>query len=360
MKFYACRISDGLKIAELPLSLNGEITRALGTPTKAGFTLAVNDPRCPTDWEQITSPFTHWILVCTDDETILWGGIFTGRVITGKPSIGLTASSPEEYLDRRYVGDKRFEKTDQTEIAKWLLNHCVSSGINIHYITSPTDKPVVRDRWYHADETATVLQRLTELSNVIGGPEWYMTLKWQTPTCQNIQCVCYIGNPKIGITDDSPSAIFEMPGSITEFKYEQRWSKGDAATYVVATGSGEGESKPMSNPQIDPTVESTGIPRLEIYQNYSSVKLKPTLDAHAQKILNAKKQGIQVWSISCRTDQYPKVDTDWNMGDKVKLQINLPYFKHDEELRIIGWKISENGLTTTPIIANYGEEKEEE
>lgn len=352
MWFAVCDVKTGQVLAELPLKIDSELQRGMQTISSGSFTLPIYDARCPKEWELLTIPMRYWIC-CVSEDVIVWAGIIESRHRkTSSGMVGLSCVSPEDYLDRRYVPSKRFDQVDQTEIVKWFISLANTDGLP--FVVDGKLSGIRRDREYHEDETASVYQRLSELSNVIGGPEWHITVEWANENYSAIVPVVRVGAPRIGRASKAPMAVFEMPGGLLDVAFEERYGAREFATHVVAVGGGEGEDRPMSDPIISTNVEIAGWPRCEIRKTFDSVTQKTTLNSHANSLLGSLKNGVGVWSLTQKIDQYPRLGVDWSMGDDVRLIVNTGVLKADTILRVVGWSISSNMQTLTPHVAKIG------
>lgn len=354
MRFYSCDITSGEILAELPLGFSGQIMRALQTVTTAEFELAILDPRCPHDWHALTDPYRVWLVVVDDNDTVAWAGIPETRVITAtSPVVRIGCVSGEGYLARRFVPTKEFKQADQTTgIAAWLVNQARSLGVGIEL--DIIESGIKRDRTYYRDDNATVLKRLDELSNVINGFEYtidyFIDQGFLIPVFRT-------GYPRIGIASDQPQAVFELPGGLVEVTEETRWGESDAATHVLAVGSGEGEDTPFSEPHIAYDLEDAGFPRLELRKSFDSVQTISVLDSHAEKLLSRYAGGTTVYTLKQRMNAYPMLGVDWNMGDDVRVLVNTDSLKLDTTMRIVGWQIEPDFETLSPIVADLPDDE---
>lgn len=354
MFFLACDIQTGQIQAELPLACGDSFERAMQTISTAGFKLPIHDPACPRDWEALTAPWRFWIVAVLDDGTICWGGIITGRSRDATSGVvSISCSSPEDYLDRRYTPAKRFDQVDQSDIAAWLVRQAIPDGIP--FLIDAPKSGVKRDREYNDDDAATLYKRLSDLSGVIGGPEWHIAIEWQDRQKQNaIIPVFKCGTPRIGIATDSPQSVFELPGGLIEATLEERFGESEYATHVMAAGGGEGEDRPLSSPMIDAARENAGYPRVEVRKTFDSVTLKPTLDTHAKGLLAALSGGVQVFTLTQKLDEYPRLGIDWHMGDDVRLVIDTDTLKIDRKIRVVGWSLDPAKELVKPYVAQIG------
>lgn len=356
MWFAACDIRTGQLLSELPLSLGGELQVGMRTITSGSFNLPLDDDRCPKDWEALTVPYRTWLIACDDDANILWGGLVDSRHRSAtKTIVALSTVSAEDYLDRRFVPEKQFKQTGQADIIRWLIENVINTQGLPFIVDAPGGAGKIRDREYHDDDAASVYQRMSELAEVIDGPEWYVTLQWQDEAAKTaVVPVIHVGNPRVGVQSARPNAVFELPGGLVEVGYEERYKVGEFATHVVTLGGGEGEDRPISDAHISAEVENSGWPRCEVRKTFDSVSQISTLNSHAANLLKAVKNGVGVWSLTQLVCQYPSLGTDWAMGDDVRLIVNTEALKVDQVMRVVGWSISQNAQLITPHIAQLG------
>lgn len=355
MRFYSAETQSGLILDELPLRIDGELSRFLQGYGAGKFQLPTLDEACPAVWEQRTLPLRNMVIVVddTEQENILWAGYFASRSRSISSVITLPAVTLEAYLLRCYATNLSFEQKDQALIFRALAQLAGgSNGINLEYDTPLTG--VLRDRTYSSDENARVYQRLQELSNVIGGAAWTIDVEWVDASRTKIRKIFRTGYPMLGNQDQSPEHIFELPGSVTsEISYEERWGEGDAATHVMAVGDGEGESKLYSTPVIDTLREQMGWPRLEERPSFSGVTVRSTIDSHASAEASALFGGQEVLTFESRTDEGPS-PLAVTLGDTARATFNLPHLKIDDVFNIIGYSIDLNAQTWKPTLGKIG------
>lgn len=356
MFFLSCDIKTGRVIGELPLEVQGTLQRAMMTVTDGVFMLPITDTACPTGWEGLTAPWRVVIVVIDDAQRIVWAGIPCKRVRQGSSiQVKISAISIEGYLDRRYAPTRRFDQADQCDIAAWLVQSTVDAGIPIEVDCPPSG--VLRDREYHDDDSATILRRLEELSEVINGPEWWIETAWQDNEHKAIKHIFHCAYPRIGLAQRNPQAVFEMPGGLQEITEEERWGTNEAATFIVTYGEGQGEDKPRSSDHVDVESEWAGYPRLEMRPTAQNTIEKETLDAKSARMLEKVRAGTRVLALKQIADRPPFIGVDWQMGDDVRVICNTHALSLDQVLRLVGWEIDSAGLEVTPIVASMGEKK---
>lgn len=350
--FLAADLTTGRLRSELPLSIDSDLSRFMMDVGTGTVSLPVRDKACPRDWEDMTLPWRNLYVVIDDASgRIIWSGVPTNRSRNpAEETVSMPVVTLEAYMARRYVPTLSFMGYDQTSvIANRLARVCNDdNGIDLVLETDPSG--VIRERKYYADEEGRVLARLQELSQVIDGFEWNIDVRWADAAQTRFEKVFTTGYHTIGTQTATPEAVFGMPGSITDAQYDELWSDDDAATHVVATGDGEGESKTTSDPVVDTVRESVGWPRLELRRSFSSVTSHTTINTHAASVAAEVFGGQQIISITTRTDTKPSLG-DWNLGDSVGVKIDTDSLQLDEVWRVVGWHLSGQDYSVKPALA---------
>jgi hypothetical protein len=219
----------------------------------------------------------------------------------------------------------------------------------------------LRDRAYLDTDNGVVYERLRELMAVQDGPEWTIEVLWGDDTRTWVRKVVRI-RQRIGVASPQPSAVFEttassvfssLGASNTTYRYAERHSNGRGANYVVAYSSGQGDDQPRSEPAIDTAQLAAGAPIYERrFQPSSSITDVATLNAHAQRDLELRRNGARVWEINARWSVYPRLNIDWRVGDDIAWK--LVGHMHPDGVtgqgRCIGWHLDPGGGTVTPIL----------
>jgi hypothetical protein len=364
MRFYVCDIKTGDVIDEYPMEVTSELSVRLKTYGTGELALLTRHEACPTTWREDFVPWRILVLVCDDDDRIIWGGVPNKRATTHEDRAVFPMVTLEKYLDRRYMPSAEFAQEDQTAvIARTIAEVCGDPviGVGLSYDMPPSG--VLRDRSYFNDEDARVLTRLQQLSNVKNGFEWTIALSWEDEDHARVIKTLRTGYPTLGYTTTTPelefSVVAGVPGPITEFSHEAQWGEGEAATFVQAVGDGEGEDKPYSLPVIDADREAAGWPRLEERKTWQGVTEASTLEQYVQGMRATYFGGQSVISFAATTSQWP-TPADVALGDSVRVEIDMPQLRLSQVWRLIGYSISPGEQTWTPVIARIGENEDEE
>lgn len=282
---------------------------------------------------------------------VIWGTylIWTATVKSderGRITVDLQGASLESYLDHREIReDIQLIQADQLDIARYLVAHMQTQGDDSSVGIEVGGQPVsglLRDRTYLASEAATYGQRLTELAQVIDGPEW-MIRTWQDPDTGRRRREFIVGD-RMG--DEDTRHIFTQPGNIVAWSYPAdatsaatSWqTRGDTIQDDVAE-----DSQPLlSGIWENPAYREAGWPLLEQTVDYQSITRVETLNDYAKWWAANRSGMIRIPQVQVRLPR----DTDWNpnnLGDSAQLKLINEWFPRgtfDRRWRVIGCEIT--------------------
>ncbi|AYF31114.1 hypothetical protein CSH63_27475 [Micromonospora tulbaghiae] len=369
VSWLGCDLVTGRIVEELPdLRPSGSISAVLGAYTSASFSLPIplgGHGRAPRDWAGATEPGRSMIVAVLGGVPVWAGIVVTRRGGTGV-AVELACVSLEGYLDRRYVRDHVFTQVDEALIAASLVDDANIEGIGL--VVDAPATGTLRDRAYLDQDDKTCYSALRELMGVIGGPEWTIGVAWSDATETAVTAVVRV-RKRIGYASAAPNAVYttgtanavlSSPGaSEAAYTYTEDYTSGRGANHIIATSSGEGEARPQSTPARDPALFAAGWPRWEHrYSPSSSISQISTLNAHAAQALALMSRGARILTITARADTYPRLGTDWAIGDDIGYE--LTGHRHPNGLngvdRAIGWELDPAAGTVSPILLNSGED----
>jgi len=369
LAWVAVELDSGRVLADLPL-LDGDsgpvtIVQTMGRYEQAIVTLPVNLQNAVPDWEYATMPAASALVLLQDDVPI-WGAYIARRKRGAGDVIWLTLMTMEGYFDRRYLGDVSFTQVGQNSIVQSLVNSYAAAGSNggipIRVQVVNGGVGTLRDRTYFDKDDKTLYSALQDLAGVINGPEW--TIGWEHQSNpERFTPVLYVGD-RLGTASTaglSPAAMFDMPGAINNFSYEEDYGVGRGATDVMAYSSGQGDVRPQSPRQVAadltrPTFEYRWTPS-------TSITDVSTLTGYAQGKLLQLSGGTTTVALSAILKHAPKLGIDWFMGDDIGFQIGgldgtgrdtVPAFPGGLTgvARAIGYQLTlDNTPTITPVLA---------
>lgn len=354
--------TTGLILADLDLSVD-RVKQSIGRYESATAGLPL--PTAPENWERATlAGATNMILLQDNPDDPahgipVWGGMVTQSVPDHTDVLPMTLSTIEAYFDRRFVGNHVFTQVGQNVIVQTLVESYAAAGSNggipIRVQIVHGGAGMLRDREYKDQDDKTLYSVLSDLSGVIGGPEWTIGWEWQHNP-ERITPVLYVGD-RIGnavAPGFAPVATFELPGLVSVMSHPRDYSNGRGANDVMATSSSSGTvtTRPQSPRQVfadpdRPTFEHRYSPSMSITE-------VATLTDYASKALAALRDGTTSVSLSAVVAKgTPQLGIDWDIGDDLGFVIHAPAFPNGKTgiARALGWEIGlTEPQTVTPIL----------
>lgn len=337
-------LRTGAILAELPdLLIDWPLRHTIG----AADTMQAHLPlaSAPENWLTATTPGEAALVVLDVDEddpaadprgVPVGGGYITYRERGSAAVADLSFTTIEGYLGRRYVGTVTYAATPQNSIAADLIARYVVDGaggrpgLPIRTVILPTPPPgtagnTVRDRAYRDTDDAKVLLRLQQLAGITSGLEFVAEWEWRDDFNPPRLCpVLFIGD-RIGAqaSGGQAAAVFDMPGSVTEFHVTEDYSDGKGANDILAWSSGQGDSRPQSSRQV--AADFHGRPTFEHrWSPSSSISDVNTLNAYALRALQIVNDGSTALSMVASARKAPRLGADWRLGDDIGYQLGGP------------------------------------
>lgn len=360
LSWVACSAVDGRLIVDLPDLDIATVSVFIGAYTTTQGTLPI--PTAPDEWELATLHGGAFLVLLDDpgDGTSpvpVWGGLVLRRERTLGDEADLSVASIEAYLDRRFVGDRDFTNTSQTQIVRLLVEETATRfPIRVQASTSTTLRTRSGDDGYKDAADKTLLSVLSELSGVIGGPEW--TVGWESGTTaggvRTYTPVLYVAD-RIGsspVAGMGPSVTFEAPGPVVDVRFVEDFGSSKGATKVMAVSTASADARPQS-----PWQSSSDVLRPPFEHRFTpstSISQVSTLTEHAQAALVRMADGAQSLTLTAVMQDAPRLGRDWFIGDDVGYQITAPAFPRGlvGTARCLGWSIDlTEPAKISPILA---------
>lgn len=287
----------------------------------------------------------------------VWAGAVTARKRGTAGTAKLSCSTLEGYLDVRYVGDHTWDDQDEVSV---ILAGLLGDANTVEGIGLTLDLPAtgtLRDRSYKDQDDKTVLAAAQELAGVINGPEWTISLSWNTNKTAVVKT--FRAAKRIGVATSTPVAVFSTQGeSAATYELTGAYTPGKGANHIVAVSSGEGETRPQSAPARDEVLLAAGVPRVEHrFSPSSNISNISTLDEHAARALQLMGRGARVITIEARADADPGLGRDWHLGDDIGY--DLVGHGHPGGLagvaRAVGWALDVHAGLVRPMLLLPGQ-----
>lgn len=355
--------NTGAIIADLPtLKVDGALKATLMRYESQTASLPTWDPASddgpPSNWMNATRPGATFLVALSEPEPNeprglpLWGGMVVRRNRVPGSGVKMSLVTAEGYMDRVYVGTHTYTGGGQNGIVQQLADIYLKTtgtrrGLPLRVVTLPgANTP--RDRTYLDSADKTLYSVLTDLSGVLGGPEW--TIGWEWVDEQKLGLVLTVGDrigspPPAGL---NPNAQFYLPGSVTDAELVEGYGADEGANDVMAVSSGTEDARPQSAHQKNDTDLR---PRFEYrWTPSTSITDVDTLTAHAQRALAAMKDGSLALTLTANREEAPKLGRDWFIGDDIGFSIDAPEFPGGlvGTARCVGWELTDT--TVTPLI----------
>lgn len=355
LEWIACDLVSGDKVAYMP-GTEGSISRALGAYTSSTLTIPaplVGNLAMGGLLNQAVGPdeLPTRMMVALVNDRPAWAGIIW-KVRGGSDGlVELGCATPESYLDRRYVGDVSYSNLDLATIAANLARLTNTEGINLDIDAIPSG-PRNRSRTYWDDEDATYYQRLQELMDVDGGPEWTIDPDWRSFKQQSVRLIFKVRD-RIGSTTPRGPLSTDAE-SVTGYSVSYDYGKGMGANDAFTYSSGEGEDRPHSLHYRNEIALASGVPRVENRRSpSSSIKDPLVLNGHAKSDLARLDGGTTTIDVTARWDVFPaRLGIDLDLGDDTEFA--MTGHMHPTGIygigRLIGWKFNTEKAEFIPTL----------
>jgi hypothetical protein len=364
----AVEARTGLVIADLPDLDVDKVSDSISRYETAQGSLPL--PTAPENWVRATVHGGVCMILTFDQDdgstpVPVWGGIVSQRERSESDLIPVSMATLPLYFDRQFVKGKTYTQVGQNLIVKDLIESYVRAGANggvpIRVQIVGGNPGTLRDRTYDDADDKTVYSVLQELTDVIGGPEWYVGWEWlHNP--ERITPVLYVGD-RVGVAAPSglsPAASFEMPGPVRSFTLTEDFTSGRGANDVMAVSSASADVRPQSDHVVTADPER---PTFEYrFTPSTSITSIDTLNGHARSKAASMTGGATSVSLTAVTQDAPRLGVDWGLGDDVGYVIGGKDRYGKETVpsvpggltgtaRAIGWEMSFGDVDlVTPIL----------
>ena len=338
--------------------------RRLNAGGTCSATMDLSDPtvRALTDPVAATEPRRTALWIIRNEQPV-WGGIiWTRRYRSGDAAFDISATGFESYFARRRMRrNYLFGGWDQHDILWELVSTAQSEhrGGNIRVATPrPRRSGTVRDRYYWWHERATFLERMQQLSEVSGGPDFTIEPGWADTGVPG--ATLQVGTP---LGSELTGLVIEFPGDVRNYSWPD--DGGDSANFWTAIGdkpegAEQDEPPPMRDAQMSAEWD-VGIPLLEDVSQHQGVVDVGTLQGYANANVVASSGNRVVPSATIRL---PEQATLPGLGDTLTVRVTDPYrFPADSHtgapglqarVRLTGWQTylsADEGETLTATLS---------
>lgn len=353
LSWVSVNANSGAIIADLPnLRADGALKQTLMRYESQTASLPMDAP--PENWRQATRKGAVFLVALDELEEPVWGGMVIRRGTADKGDAKFSLVTAEAYFDRVYVGDVTFTNIPQDTIVKTLVETYAKTGakrglpLRVEVIGGAG---VARTRVYKDSEDKTLYSVLSDLSGLLGGPEWTVGWEWVDTRTLGLVVTVGGGSGRVGKAAPAglgPAAQFYLPGSVSSASLEEGYGADEGANDVMAVSSGVEGARPQSPHQTN-TADLR--PRFEYrWTPSTSISVTDTLTSHAQRGLAAMKDGVVALAITANRQEAPQLGRDWRIGDDVGFDLTAPAWPDGISgvARCVGWEMTDT--TITPLV----------
>lgn len=260
---------------------------------------------------------------------------------TGVTTLGIR--SMEQYLFHRTIKRRiRVEEMPQTRLAKLLHDESIPNGINLTALADSST--ILRDRTYQPWLRKNIGEAVTELTQVINGPDWETRHNYD-PTA-GTWATEMIYRDFVG---ENRNVV--LRSDVEAFSYSLEIASENHATHVDAIGNGENKST-----LIESADDESGVyPQLDAAPAWKDVTRRKTLQSHAQGYIEDYREPFASPSVTLRGLDNPEPSLI-RLGDTVRIETNYGAVTYNGDARIIAisWAVGDGEpeartLTTLPI-----------
>lgn len=277
---------------------------------------------------------------------IIWQTVLAGDE-RGRITVQLQGATLESYLYQREVRtDLTFTQDDQLDIARALLGEMATRPEgDVGLVLAAGTSGVLRDHTYRRSEAATYGQRLEELAARLDGFEYL--IRTYVAGGQRVR-EWVPGYPRLGQVE--VDHVFTQPGNVLSWSYTGDALMG-ATSWQTRGETVEGDltvdSEPLMSDPVDADAYLTaGWPLLDKTVDYSSVRVKATLDAYAAWWAATRAGSVRIPQVSVRLPAQTGF-TPNRLGDFARLALVNEWFPvvdgrptMSRDWRVIGMEVT--------------------
>jgi len=187
-------------------------------------------------------------------------------------------------------------------------------------LTLPSIIAGTSQRAYRGSDVASVLERVRELTQVVGGPEIRLTPQWLSDKT-GISWVAEIGTPTVPLISSLQRAVFYVgndKSSVTNLTVSVNGLK--MGSQAFASG-GRSTDKALVSVSTDPMLTAAGYPLLDLVDSSrSTVQILATLQTYSDELVGRGKLPTQVWKFTHNLSVQPFLSA-FRAGDFAEVRV---------------------------------------
>lgn len=261
----------------------------------------------------ITSQFDDTTTVLSVTCGGLWRLLNRRQIVN--PAYPLAPTTAGSLLDLSPVtADVTYTASLHTIAKKLVQDSCSRTGFSLP-IDFPADIAGTATRTYPLYDLASVGQRLTELTQVDGGPDVDFAPFFDLSNPGYVRWSMRIGNPTLSQTGED--VTWDYGTGLRSVSTDSDGSK--MITGVFVKGNGTEEASIIAY-QRSTTLTALGWPATELVDGRSSIISGTVLQGHADADVNLYKNPVELWDAVVRADTLPDLGS-YSPGDFARFNI---------------------------------------
>lgn len=245
---------------------------------------------------------------------IIGGGIIWKRTRTMGEPARLAGAGFWSFFRRRHLRSlQTFSAVDQLAIARQLVIEAQSStGANIGVVTGTETSGVLRDRTYQAFEAKQIGEAVEQLAAVDNGFDFAVEVD------SNLTKTFRLYHPRRGRIAGTTGVVFATGKNVIDWAVDEDGSR--SAREFTAIGAGDGPATLVATRTRTDLIDG-GYPLTSDVGSWKDVTVPSTLEAHAQREVDARAVTPMFWRVQIQPDDPDGGIGTWIVGDDVLLEV---------------------------------------
>lgn len=325
-------------LRDLPYVGEPSYSREVNREGSLSFKVVVGDFSVPPtlSLRALFAPWRFSVGIAWDDYIIQAGPIITSQFDDMSTVITVTCGGLWRLLNRRQIVNPAYPLAPTTAVAlldlspstaditytaslhtiakKLVQDSCSRSGFALP-IDFPADIAGAATRTYPLYDLASVGQRLSELTQVDGGPDVDFAPFFDLTNPGYVRWAMRIGNPMLSQTGQD--VTWDYGTGLRSISTDSDGSQ--MVTGVFVKGNGTEEASLIAY-QRSTALTALGWPATELVDTRSSILQAATLQGHADADVSLYKNPVELWDAVVRVDTLPDLGS-YSPGDFARFNI---------------------------------------
>jgi hypothetical protein len=200
-------------------------------------------------------------------------------------------------------------------------------------VVLPAEIAGTAERAYRGSDVAMVGQRLSELTEVLGGPDIRFGMRWKVVGSE-VEWVMQIGTPTQPLISSLQELTFYVGTSKSSVSKLKVKTSGDRIGARAFSSGGASSDQSLVAVAVDPTLTDAGFPLLDLVgATRSTVGIIDTLTGYANELVLRGRKPNRTFSFTHDLSTSPFLSS-LNVGDFAKVRVSNNSYLPDGEYRM--------------------------